>query len=80
MMLHRLPGRSVLAVIAVVLATSVPTVVVAQTSVLTGRVTGAGGALPIPDARVFILGTNLAGVTNTEVARAASRTWRGRSM
>jgi TonB-linked SusC/RagA family outer membrane protein len=66
MMLHKRPGRLVPFAIAVLLATSYSTVAAAQTSVLTGRVTGASSAIPVPDARIFVLGTNLVGITNTD--------------
>jgi TonB-linked SusC/RagA family outer membrane protein len=38
----------------------------AQQSIVTGRITEAAGGQPIPDAQVYIIGTNLGGLTNQD--------------
>ncbi len=76
----RMPGsgdagarpRLALAVLLVLLA---PALAHAQQGTITGRVTAAGSAEPVPDARVYVIGTNAVTATNADgrfILRSAS--------
>ena len=59
-------SRTWFGALASALLLAAPAVAQAQQASVVGRVTEAGGTMPIADAQVFIVGTNLGGLTNQD--------------